>query len=83
VDQAKDKVDLTEEMIEEVEMTAEVAVVETEEAAAVETVAVRVVEEDKNQIYDLRFAISDFIGVAENNKNLILIRIEENQKSAI
>jgi hypothetical protein len=40
VHQAKDKVGLTEEMIEEVEMTAEVAVVEIEEAVAdkVETV---------------------------------------------
>ena len=51
MDQAKDKVDLTEGMIEEVEMTAEVAAaVEIEEAvAAVETVAADKGEEDNLQ----------------------------------
>ena len=39
MDQAKDKVDLTGEMTAGAEMTAEVAVVEKEEAAVVETVA--------------------------------------------
>ena len=58
MDQAKDKVDLIEEMIEEVEMTAEVAVVEIEEAAAVETVAVLRAEED-NSIHDLGCLIYD------------------------
>ena len=61
MDQAKDKADLKEEMIEEVEMTAEaVVVVETAEAVAVETVVARAVEEEDKcgfEIADLRFQI--------------------------
>jgi hypothetical protein len=64
---------------EVVETTAELAVVAIEEVVVLlEIVVVKVVAEDK-----LQFAISDFIELAANNKNLILIQIEENQKSTI
>ena len=46
----KDKVDLTEGTTEEVEMTAEVAAVEIEEAAAVEIVAADKEEEDNLKV---------------------------------
>jgi hypothetical protein len=62
-------------------MTAEVAVVETEEAAAVETVAAVEAEEDKTgfKIADLRFQI------CKNNKTIkeleIRLRLKRNLKS--